>query len=107
MNRGFKKIYSEDPFLDSDVPPNNTKELIILICKLNKTGLLLLEYIARNGYVYKGKLLITPKEFMETTELRSKKSFYNGLDDLIEWGVIAKSEDLGFYYFNKKIFSWL
>lgn len=108
MNRGFKKIYQENPFYgDSEENLQALKQVLLTVCQLNKTGVIMLEYLAKNGYVYKGKLLITSKDFLETTELRSKKSFYNGIEDLIKWDLIAKSEDVGFFYYNPKYFPWL
>ncbi len=108
MNRGFKKVYEENPYYgDSNKNHYAFKQVLLTVCQLKKTGVIMLEYLAKNGYVYKGKLLITSKDFLETTELRSKKSFYNGIEDLIKWDLIAKSEDVGFFYYNPKYFPWL
>jgi hypothetical protein len=108
MNRGFKKVYEENPYYgDSNENLHAFRQVMLTVCQLNKTGVVMLEYLIKNGYVYKGKLLITSKEFLQTTELKSKKSFYNGLDDLLKWEVIAKSEDVGFFYYNPKYFPWL
>jgi len=108
MNRGFKKIHKQNPYgEESDVNLKAYRQVLLTVCQLNKTGVSTLEHLVKNGYVYKGKLLITSKEFLETTELKSKKSFYNGIEDLIKWDIICKSEDVGFFYYNPKYFPWL
>lgn len=108
MNRGFKKIYKDSPWEnESNVNLQAYKQVLLTICQLNKTGVVMFEYLVKNGYVYKGKLLVTSKDFLLDTDLKSKKSFYNGIEDLIKWDLIAKSEDVGFFYYNPKYFPWL
>ena len=108
MNRGFKKIHKDNPYEgESNVNLHAYRQVLLTICQLNKTGVLTLEHLVKNGYVYRNKFLLTSKEFLEATELKSKKSFYNGIEDLLKWDMIAKSEDVGFFYFNPKYFPWL
>lgn len=104
MARGLRGLHAVDPFNEADTI--DSKEMLLIICQLNKSGLNMLEYLVRNGYVYKGKFLITPKDFLEAMELRAKKSYYLGIDNLVKWDVLAKSEDVSFFYFNKNFFSW-
>ena len=100
-----RRTHSEDPFLnDPDIP---VEELILILCQLNRSGVNMLEHLVRNGYVYKGRFLISPKDFLESTGLIAKKSFYLGIDNLIKWNILAKSEDVSFFYFNSKIFTWI
>ncbi len=105
MARGLRGVHAEDPFVDAE--PTSDKELLLIICQLNKSGLNMLEYLIRNGYVYKGMFLITSKDFLASMELRAKKSYYLGIDNLVKWEVLAKSEEVGFFYFNPKFFPWL
>jgi len=105
MSKGLRGTYKEDPF--KDIAVISDKEFLLTICQLNKTGLIMFEYLIRNGYVYKGMFLISYKDFMAEMKLRSKKSYYNGLDNLLKWDVLAKNEDVSFFYFNPKYFPWL
>lgn len=105
MNKGLRGVHKEDPF--KDIAVISDKEFLLTICQLNKTGLIMFEYLIRNGYVYKGMFLISYKDFMAEMKLRSKKSYYNGIDNLLKWDVLAKSEDVSFFYFNPKFFPWL
>ncbi len=102
MSRGLRRTHKEDPYTkDRGI---SEKELILTICQLNKSGLNMLEYLIRNGYVYKGRFLITPKDFLESMKLRSNKSYYLGIDNLVKWDILAKSEDVSFFYFNRNFF---
>ncbi len=103
MSKGLRAVHTEDPFKKS--PEQSTKEMILTICQLNKTGLVMLEYLLKNGYIYKGTFLISYKDFMEVMKLKSKKSYYNGIDNLIRWRVIARTDDAVFFYFNPKFFT--
>lgn len=105
MNKGLRGVHKEDPF--KDITLISDKEFLLTICQLNKTGLVMFEYLIRNGYIYKGMFLISYKDFMTEMKLRSKKSYYNGIDNLLKWDVLAKSENVSFFYFNPKFFSWL
>jgi len=104
MNRGLRCSHTSDPFAVQDIDLTVTKEMLLIICKLSKSGMNMLEYLNKNGYVYKGMFLIDIKDFMETTKLRSKKSFYLGIDNLVKWDILAKTDQVGFYYFNQKYF---
>ena len=105
MGRGIRKTHTEDPFVESE--DMTDQEFILIMCQLNKSGINMLEHLVRNGYVYKGRFLISPKEFLESTGLIAKKSFYLGIDNLVKWNILAKSEDVSFFYFNPKIFTWI
>ncbi len=104
MNRGLRCSHTIDPFANKDIDLIVNREMILILCKLNKSGLNMLEYLNKNGYVYKGMLLIDIKDFLTAMKLRSKKSFYLGIDDLVKWGILAKADQVSFYYFNKKYF---
>ena len=100
-----RRTHKDDPFGEGEELTD--QEFLLIICQLNKSGLNMLEYLVRNGYVYKGMFLITPKDFLEHTELRAKKSYYLGIDNLVKWDILAKSEETSFFYFNPKFFTWL
>ena len=100
MNRGLRCKHESDPFSDIETQQGIDKRSLLILLKLNKTGLSMLEYLTRHGHVYEGKFLITVRDYLEKMEMRSKKSFYNGIDDLVKWDVIAKSKDVNFFYIN-------
>jgi hypothetical protein len=104
MNRGLRCVHQSDPFLDTPVSTGLTKEEMKIIFQLNKEGMNMLKYLFKHGYEYDGKFLIKMKEYLDIMDLRSNKSFYNGISDLIKWDIIAKSEDANFYYINHKYF---
>jgi hypothetical protein len=56
--------------------------------------------------LFRGQFVITYLDFSEKTKLRSKKSFYLGVDNLIRYGLIAKTEEAGFFYFNPNYFPY-
>tara|TARA_R110002126_G_scaffold94290_3_gene222685 strand:+ start:1382 stop:1702 length:321 start_codon:yes stop_codon:yes gene_type:complete len=104
MGRGIRRTHTVDPFGEAEEMSN--KELLLILCQLNKPGLNMLEHLVRDGYVYKGRFLISPKDFLKSSGLIAKKSFYLGIDNLVKWNILAKSDDVSFFYFNPKIFAW-
>jgi hypothetical protein len=105
MNRGLRRNHTSDPFTDELTIPNGVdKKSMLLLLKLNKQGLSMLEYLIRHGYQFEDKFLITVTDYLDKMGLRSKKSFYLGIDELVKWDVIAKSNELNFFYINPKYF---
>jgi len=105
MGRGIRKTHIVDPFVGAE--DISDKEFLLILCQLNKSGLNMLEHLVRNGHVYRGRFLISPKEFLESTGLIAKKSYYLGIDNLVKWEILAKSEEVSFFFFNPKFFSWI
>ena len=102
MGRGIRKVHDFNPFADE--PTFMTSRDMIRLCKLNRQGLNMLEYLMREGNVYKGKFLIPCEEYLKEMKQTAKKSFYLGIDNLILWELIAKSKEVNFYYINTKFF---
>jgi len=102
MGRGLRRVHDTDPFgsISGDI---EVRDMLIL-CSLNKQGLNMLEYLLRDGNIYKGRFLISPEDYLSTMKLTATKSFYLGIDNLIRWDIIAKSKDVNFYYINTKFF---
>ena len=99
---GLRKEHESNPFLE-EVGSMVNRDMLIL-CKLKRSGVNMLDYLLRNGNVYEGKFLIYPKEYLKAMGLTATKSFYLGIDNLIVWDIIAKSSELNFYYINAKFF---
>ena len=106
MNKGLRCSHQEDPFDTDQLDRCITRRELLVICNLNKMGLNMYRYLLKEGYVYKGRFLIMINDYLKATGQRSKKSFYLGIDELIKWDIIAKSDELNFYYFNIKYFDY-
>ena len=77
---------------------------MLILCSLSKQGVDMLEYLLRDGNVYKGKFLIIAEDYLEYKKLTARKSFYLAINNLVRWDVLAKSKDVNFYYLNSKFF---
>jgi hypothetical protein len=109
MGRSLRKEWEDNPFKelffyykDSDKEIRN--EIVSTLLKLNKNGLNMVEYLHKDPCVYREAFVIIASDFCKSLNLKSTKSYYLAIDNLIKNKVLAKSKEVNFYFYNPLFF---
>lgn len=79
-------------------------EVLINIADLNKTGLRLYSWIRENVYRDEERVYIDVMECYKGLRFKERKSVYEGLNDMLKVGIIAKTTIKGEFYYSNKYF---
>lgn len=104
MSAPLRKQWDDNPFEEQYVQDVKVKDIVTTICNLDKHGLNMVKYLYIDPCIYRDMFVIVSSDFCKTMKLKSTKSYYLSIDNLIKNGLLAKSTEVNFYYFNPHFF---
>ncbi len=93
-------IHDDNPFDFNKL--EITKEALELVSDLSKTGLRMYNYIYHFSYRKDGILYFDKKEAKFELNFRESKSIYNGINELLNKGILARRKSNEEFYYNPK-----
>jgi len=93
-------VYDSYPFIPQEI--EITQEALELVSELSKTGLRLYNYMYQCSLRKNGILYFDNKEAKFELSFKENKSIYNGINELLNKGIIARRKSNEEFYYNPK-----
>lgn len=93
-------VHDSNPFELEEI--EITQEALELVSELSKTGLRLYNYMYQFSLRKNGILYFDKKEAKFQLSFRESKSIYNGINELLNKGIIARRKSNEEFYYNPK-----
>lgn len=96
--------FSYTEFRESDAFVKIFKENIKRMFNLSKTAMKLFWYASTELVINNEVVCITMDEAMDFCEFKGRKSYFDGMSELLDRGIIAKTDRDDYYFVNAAIF---
>jgi len=95
-----KKKYNDNPFVWTEL--RVAFEVLFTLIDLSSTSLKLYLYIRGQSYKDDGIVYVDKAEAKRMCDFKQDKSFYNGITELVEAKLLARTRESFEYYYNPK-----